>query len=60
MEQEINTVLNYHGRSKDCAQWVIDTFGEAAKESNYKTNKTMQMWIEQSQAVIDGEDECQQ
>jgi hypothetical protein len=51
-----DSVLNYHGRSKDCAQWVIDTFGEAAKESNYKTNKTMQMWIEQSQAVIDGED----
>ena len=52
-----NSVLNIHGHSKDCAQWVIDTFGEAAKESNYKTNKTMQMWIEQSQAVIDGEDE---
>jgi len=46
--------LTYHGRSKDCAQWVIDTFGEAAKESNYKTNKTMQAWIKQSQEVIDG------
>jgi len=51
-----NSVLNIHGLSKDGAQWVIDTFGEAAKESNYQTNKTMQMWIEQSQAVLDEEE----
>mgnify|MGYP000141490314 CR=1 FL=1 len=51
-----DSVLNMHGRSKDGAQWVIDTFGEAAKESNYQTNKTMQMWIEQSQAVLDEEE----
>jgi len=50
-----DSVLNIHGRSKDCAQWVIDNFGEAAKESNYQTNKTMQMWIEQSQAILDKE-----
>jgi activator of HSP90 ATPase len=52
MEQEINSVLNYHGRSKDCAQWVIDTFGEAAKKGQYAKNKTMQVWIKQSQEIL--------
>ena len=54
MEQEINTVLNYHGRSKSCAQWVIDTFGEAAKTGNYAKNKTLQAWIKQSQEILEG------
>jgi hypothetical protein len=47
------SVLNIHGKTKDCAQWVIDTYGEAAKESNYQNNQTMQMWIKQSQEVLD-------
>ncbi len=42
-----------HGKSKDCAQWVIDMFGEAAKSSNYKTNQTMQMWIKQSSEILE-------
>lgn len=54
--EKINSVLNMHGLSKDCAQWVIDTYGETAQQSNYQNNKTMQMWIKQSQAVIDGDD----
>jgi len=47
-------VLSYHGRSKDCAQWVIDMFGEASKRGEYVKNKTMQAWIQQSQLIIDG------
>ena len=46
-------VLSYHGRSKDCAQWVIDAYGEVAKSEQYKDNKTMQAWIQQSQLIID-------
>jgi len=51
--EKTSSVLNIHGNSKDCAQWVIDTYSEAAKQSNYRNNQTMQMWIKQSQEVLD-------
>jgi len=50
--EKTSSVLNIHGKTKDCAQWVIDTYGEAAKESNYQNNQTMQMWIKQSEEFL--------
>lgn len=37
--------LSYHGRTKQCCEWVLDTY---AHRQDYKDNGSVQEWIKDS------------
>ena len=52
---ELKEWLSPHGRSTYMAQWVVETKSQLLETSEYKDNKTVQMWIAASQEILDND-----
>lgn len=47
--------LSYHGKTIECARWVVETYGTEEKREYYKGNKSIADWLEACFTILEAE-----